>query len=220
VTPSWLPRCFGLKDADLAEYLAHFDQLQIAVGPGSVLRPAQVCSKSAMTVIPHTSSPYPQCCGRWHHGRHCRPRPAIRLNKRMADLGLCSRQTELDARAGCAWMAGCCDGPAGAINARVDIDRQASGATPAGHHPDPANRWAMSAVGRRTDCEPAVALVQPKTAGANAGNRMRSGLRAAAGSSTGQLDIDSIGLLVLTAGRPWRASSSEDSDVENYLVRA
>ncbi len=70
--------------------------------------------------------------------------------------------------------------------------------------------------------EPAVALVQPENRWRECNSRMRWGFEQLRGlAPAGRLDIDSIGLLVLTQdGRVARQLIGEDSEIEKeYLVR-
>jgi hypothetical protein len=89
----------------------------------------RVCSKMTPAIISYlpTPSPYPvQCCGHWHHGRHCPP-TTIRLNKRMADPPVPALRGGRLIGAG--WVR--VDGRPAVmkqlvpLNARIDIDRQA-----------------------------------------------------------------------------------------------
>ena len=149
----------------------------------------------------------------------------VRLNKRMAELGICSRR-EADAWIANGWVR--VDGQLAvmgqpvAMNARIEIDRAAeqqqkqlvtilinkpvgyvSGQAEDGH-------------------EPAVVLVQPQNRWRECNSRMRWGFEQLRGlAPAGRLDIDSIGLLVLTQdGRVARQLIGEDSGVEKeYLVR-
>ena len=149
----------------------------------------------------------------------------IRLNKRMAELGLCSRR-EADAWIEQGWVRvngqPAVVGQPVAANARIEIDRAAeqqqkqlvtilinkpvgyvSGQAEDGH-------------------EPAVALVQPGNRWGECNSRMRWGFDQLRGlAPAGRLDIDSIGLLVLTQdGRVARQLIGEDSEIEKeYLVR-
>ena len=149
----------------------------------------------------------------------------IRLNKRMAELGLCSRR-EADAWIEQGWVRvngqPAVMGQPVAANARIEIDRAAeqqqkqlvtilinkpvgyvSGQAEDGH-------------------EPAVALIQPGNRWAECNSRMRWGFDQLRGlAPAGRLDIDSIGLLVLTQdGRVARQLIGEDSEMEKeYLVR-
>ncbi len=151
--------------------------------------------------------------------------PTVRLNKRMADLGLCSRREAGDwiARG---WVR--VDGAVAAVGlqvgpqARIDIDpaargRQEQQVTVLLHKP------VGYVSGQAEDGhEPAVTLVQGRTHWRGDGSRLRfapSQLRGLA--PAGRLDIDSTGLLVLTQdGRIARQLIGEDSNVEKeYLVR-
>ncbi len=149
----------------------------------------------------------------------------IRLNKRMADLGLCSRR-EADDWIARGWVR--VDGRPAVmgqpvpLNARIDIDRQA----------EQQQRQQVTILinkpvgyvsGQAEDGhEPAVALVQPQNRWSECNSRMRWGFEQLRGlAPAGRLDIDSIGLLVLTQdGRVARQLIGEDSDIEKeYLVR-
>ena len=149
----------------------------------------------------------------------------VRLNKRMADLGLCSRR-EADDWIARGWVrvngAPAVMGQPVAANARIDIDRQA----------EQQQRQQVTILinkpvgyvsGQAEDGhEPAVALVQPETRWRECNSRMRWGFEQLRGlAPAGRLDIDSIGLLVLTQdGRVARQLIGEDSDMEKeYLVR-
>ena len=153
------------------------------------------------------------------------PPTTTRLNKRMAELGLCSRR-EADEWIARGWVK--VDGevaPMGlqvAPNARIEIDPRARGqqreqVTILLHKP------IGYVSGQAEDgYEPAVVLVQGRTRwkGDLAPQRFAptqlKGLAPA-----GRLDIDSTGLLVLTQdGRVARQLIGEDSNVEKeYLVR-
>ncbi|HSV46010.1 MAG TPA: pseudouridine synthase [Ramlibacter sp.] len=153
------------------------------------------------------------------------PRETVRLNKRMAELGLCSRR-EADDWIAQGWVK--VDGavaPMGlqvAPDARIEVDRRAQGqqqqqVTILLHKP------VGYVSGQAEDGhEPAVTLVQPR----NHWQGDASKLRFAAGqlrdlAPAGRLDIDSTGLLVLTQdGRVARQLIGEDSGTEKeYLVR-
>ncbi len=151
--------------------------------------------------------------------------PTVRLNKRMADLGLCSRR-EADDWIARGWVR--VDGAVAAVGlqvgpqARIDIDpaargRQEQQVTVLLHKP------VGYVSGQAEDGhEPAVTLVQGRTHWRGDGSRLRfapSQLRGLA--PAGRLDIDSTGLLVLTQdGRIARQLIGEDSNVEKeYLVR-
>ena len=149
----------------------------------------------------------------------------IRLNKRMAQLGVCSRR-EADDWSARGWVRvngqPAVMGQPVALNARIDIDRQA----------EQQQRQQVTILinkpvgfvsGQAEDGhEPAVALVQPQNRWSECNSRMRWGFEQLRGlAPAGRLDIDSIGLLVLTQdGRVARQLIGEDSDIEKeYLVR-
>ena len=149
----------------------------------------------------------------------------VRLNKRMADLGLCSRR-EADDWIARGWVRvngqPAVMGQPVAANARIDIDRQA----------EQQQRLQVTILinkpvgyvsGQAEDGhEPAVVLVQPENRWRECNSRMRWGFEQLRGlAPAGRLDIDSIGLLVLTQdGRVARQLIGEDSDMEKeYLVR-
>lgn len=149
----------------------------------------------------------------------------IRLNKRMAELGLCSRR-EADAWIERGWVRvngkPAVMGQPVAANARIEIDRQA----------EQQQRQQVTILinkpvgyvsGQAEDGhEPAVVLVQPQNRWSECNSRMRWGFEQLRGlAPAGRLDIDSIGLLVLTQdGRVARQLIGEDSEMEKeYLVR-
>lgn len=149
----------------------------------------------------------------------------IRLNKRMADLGLCSRR-EADDWIARGWVrvngAPAVIGQPVATNARIEVAREA----------EQQQRQQVTILinkpvgyvsGQAEDGhEPAVALVQPENRWRECNSRMRWGFEQLRGlAPAGRLDIDSIGLLVLTQdGRVARQLIGEDSDMEKeYLVR-
>jgi 23S rRNA pseudouridine2604 synthase len=153
------------------------------------------------------------------------PAPTVRLNKRMAELGLCSRR-EADDWIARGWVrvngAPAVIGQPVAVDARIEIDRQA----------EQQQRQQVTILinkpvgyvsGQAEDGhEPAVALVQPQNRWRECNSRMRWGHEQLRGlAPAGRLDIDSIGLLVLTQdGRVARQLIGEDSDIEKeYLVR-
>ena len=153
------------------------------------------------------------------------PTATIRLNKRMAELGLCSRR-EADAWIERGWVrvngTPAVMGQPVAIDARIEIDRQA----------EQQQRLQVTILinkpvgyvsGQAEDGhEPAVALVQPGNRWSECNSRMRWGFDQLRGlAPAGRLDIDSIGLLVLTQdGRVARQLVGEDSGIEKeYLVR-
>ena len=149
----------------------------------------------------------------------------MRLNKRMAELGMCSRR-EADDWIARGWVRvngqPAVIGQPVALDARIEVAREAvqqqrqqvtilinkpvgyvSGQAEDGH-------------------EPAVVLVQPQNRWAECNSRMRWGHEQLRGlAPAGRLDIDSIGLLVLTQdGRVARQLIGEDSTIEKeYLVR-
>jgi len=148
-----------------------------------------------------------------------------RLNKRMAALGLCSRR-EADDWIARGWVRvngqSAVMGQPVAANARIDIDRQA----------EQLQRQQVTILinkpvgyvsGQAEDGhEPAVALVQPQNRWGECNSRMRWGFEQLRGlAPAGRLDIDSIGLLVLTQdGRIARQLIGEESLMEKeYLVR-
>ena len=149
----------------------------------------------------------------------------VRLNKRMAELGICSRR-EADDWITRGWVRvngqPAVIGQPVAVNARIDIDRQA----------EQQQRQQVTILinkpvgyvsGQAEDGhEPAVVLVQPQNRWRECNSRMRWGQEQLRGlAPAGRLDIDSIGLLVLTQdGRVARQLIGEDSEVEKeYLVR-
>ena len=153
------------------------------------------------------------------------PVATVRLNKRMAELGLCSRR-EADDWIARGWVrvngAPAVMGQPVATNARIDIDRQA----------EQQQRLQVTILinkpvgyvsGQAEDGhEPAVVLVQPGNRWAECNSRMRWGHEQLRGlAPAGRLDIDSIGLLVLTQdGRVARQLIGENSEMEKeYLVR-
>ena len=149
----------------------------------------------------------------------------IRLNKRMADLGLCSRR-EADDWISRGWVRvnglPAVIGQPVAANARIDVAREA----------EQQQRQQVTILinkpvgfvsGQAEDGhEPAVALVQPENRWRECNSRMRWGFEQLRGlAPAGRLDIDSIGLLVLTQdGRVARQLIGENSEMEKeYLVR-
>ena len=153
------------------------------------------------------------------------PVATVRLNKRMADLGLCSR------REGDDWIARgwvrvngvpAVMGQPVALDARIEVAREA----------EQQQRQQVTILinkpvgyvsGQAEDGhEPAVVLVQPQNRWSECNSRMRWGFEQLRGlAPAGRLDIDSIGLLVLTQdGRVARQLIGEDSEIEKeYLVR-
>ncbi len=149
----------------------------------------------------------------------------MRLNKRMADLGLCSRR-EADDWIAQGWVR--VNGQVAAMGLqvgphdRIDVDRAAQGhqrqqVTILLHKP-------MGYVsGQAEDGHtPAVALINPRTHWKDDESRTRFSPAQLKGlAPCGRLDIDSVGLLVLTQdGRVARQLIGEDSTVDKeYLVR-
>ena len=149
----------------------------------------------------------------------------VRLNKRMAELGLCSRR-EADAWIERGWVK--VNGQVAEMGVRVrpsdhiEVDRQAQGqqaqqVTILLHKP-------MGYVsGQAEDGHaPAVTLIQARTHWRDDPSRQRFDPRQLRGlAPAGRLDIDSVGLLVLTQdGRVARQLIGERSEVEKeYLVR-
>jgi 23S rRNA pseudouridine2604 synthase len=153
------------------------------------------------------------------------PASTTRLNKRMAELGLCSRR-EADDWIARGWVK--VDGVVASMglqvrpDARIEVDRLAQGqqaqqVTILLHKP------VGYVSGQAEDgYQPAATLVQPR-------NRWKADTSATRFSPAqlkglapaGRLDIDSTGLLVLTQdGRVARQLIGEDSGVEKeYLVR-
>ena len=149
----------------------------------------------------------------------------IRLNKRMAELGLCSRR-EADAWIEQGWVRvngqPAVMGQPVAANARIEIDRAAEQQQKQ-QVTILINKPVGYVSGQAEDGhEPAVGLVQPGNRWSECNSRMRWGFDQLRGlAPAGRLDIDSIGLLVLTQdGRVARQLIGEDSDMEKeYLVR-
>ncbi|KAF1021389.1 MAG: 23S rRNA pseudouridine(2604) synthase [Paracidovorax wautersii] len=157
------------------------------------------------------------------------PAPAdsglVRLNKRMADLGLCSRR-EADDWIAQGWVR--VNGEVAGMGVKVGaadaitVDREARGqqarqVTILLHKP-------MGYVSGQAEDghQPAVTLIRPEThwRGDTSAHRFQgSQLRGLA--PAGRLDIDSVGLLVLTQdGRVARRLIGEDSSIDKeYLVR-
>ncbi len=148
-----------------------------------------------------------------------------RLNKRMAELGLCSRR-EADAWIEQGWVR--VNGEVAAVGQQVTPsdritvdkaaeDKQQQQVTILLHKP-------MGYVSGQAEDghQPAVTLVQPRNHWAGDASRTRFSPTQLRGlAPAGRLDIDSVGLLVLTQdGRVARQLIGEDSDIEKeYLVR-
>jgi 23S rRNA pseudouridine2604 synthase len=149
----------------------------------------------------------------------------VRLNKRMAELGICSRR-EADDWIARGWVR--VNGQPAVMGqpvtpeARIEVAREA----------EQQQRQQVTILinkpvgyvsGQAEDGhEPAVVLVQPQNRWSECNSRMRWGHEQLRGlAPAGRLDIDSIGLLVLTQdGRVARQLIGEDSTIEKeYLVR-
>jgi len=149
----------------------------------------------------------------------------VRLNKRMAELGLCSRR-EADDWIARGWVrvngAPAVIGQPVATNARIEVARQA-GQQQRQQVTILLNKPVGYVSGQAEDGhEPAVVLVQPQNRWRECSSRMRWGHEQLRGlAPAGRLDIDSIGLLVLTQdGRVARQLIGEDSSIDKeYLVR-
>jgi 23S rRNA pseudouridine2604 synthase len=156
------------------------------------------------------------------------PSPAAvttRLNKRMAELGLCSRR-EADDWIARGWVR--VDGEVAVMglqvapDARIEVDRKAQGQQQQ-QVTILLNKPIGYVSGQAEDGhQPAVVLVQQRNHWSGDAAKLRfapSQLRGLA--PAGRLDIDSIGLLVLTQdGRVARQLIGEDSGMEKeYLVR-
>ena len=150
---------------------------------------------------------------------------SVRLNKRMAELGLCSRR-EADDWIARGWVG--VDGRPAVMgqpvspSARIEIDPAARGqqqrqVTIVLHKP------VGYVSGQAEDGhQPAVTLVQPRNRWPGDAARVQFSPAQLKGlAPAGRLDIDSTGLLVLTQdGRVARQLIGEDSEVEKeYLVR-
>jgi 23S rRNA pseudouridine2604 synthase len=149
----------------------------------------------------------------------------IRLNKRMADLGLCSRREADD------WIAN------GWVRVNGLVAQMGQPVTPADDIR--VERAAAQAQAQRVTIvlnkpigyvsgqaedghEPAATLIQAKNRWGGSNSKLRFSPTHHRGlAPAGRLDIDSTGLLVLTQdGRIARQLIGEDSDVEKeYLVR-
>jgi 23S rRNA pseudouridine2604 synthase len=153
------------------------------------------------------------------------PTATTRLNKRMAELGLCSRR-EADDWIARGWVR--VDGAVAQMgmqvndDARIEIDRKAQGqqkqqVTVLLHKP-------VGYVSGQAEegYEPAVTLVQARNRWKADASPMKFSPQQLKGlAPAGRLDIDSTGLLVLTQdGRVARQLIGEDSGIEKeYLVR-
>jgi 23S rRNA pseudouridine2604 synthase len=152
-------------------------------------------------------------------------RETTRLNKRMAELGLCSRR-EADDWIARGWVR--VDGavaPMGlqvAPDARIEVDPKARGQQQQ-QVTILLNKPMGYVSGQAEDGhQPAVVLVQERTHWKGDASRQRFSTQQLRGlAPAGRLDIDSVGLLVLTQdGRIARQLIGEDSGMEKeYLVR-
>ena len=149
----------------------------------------------------------------------------IRLNKRMAELGMCSRR-EADDWIDRGWVR--VNGKPAVMGQPVSLSDRIEVAQQAEHQQRQQvtiliNKPVGYVSGQAEDGhEPAVVLVQPQNRWTECNSRMRWGHEQLRGlAPAGRLDIDSIGLLVLTQdGRVARQLSGEDSEMEKeYLVR-
>jgi 23S rRNA pseudouridine2604 synthase len=151
--------------------------------------------------------------------------PTSRLNKRMAELGMCSRR-EADDWIAKGWVR--VNGevaPMGlqvAPGARIEVDPKARGQQQQ-QVTILLNKPIGYVSGQAEDGhEPAVVLVQERNHWKGDAAKLRFAPQQLRGlAPAGRLDIDSIGLLVLTQdGRVARQLIGEDSDMEKeYLVR-
>ena len=148
-----------------------------------------------------------------------------RLNKRLAELGLCSRR-EADDWIARGWVQ--VNGKVAEMGTRVQPQDRVTVQQAAQRQQDSRvtillNKPIGHVSGQAEDgYEPAVALIRPE----NQWAEDRSGLRWHPGhlrnlAPAGRLDIDSVGLLVLTQdGRVARQLIGDESEVEKeYLVR-
>ncbi|MDR2155119.1 MAG: rRNA pseudouridine synthase [Burkholderiaceae bacterium] len=150
---------------------------------------------------------------------------AVRLNKRLADLGLCSRR-EADEWIGRRWVR--VNGAVGVMGQqvtpqdRLTVDAQA-GAAQSRRVTILLHKPVGVVSGQAEDgYRPAVALIDARSRWRGDTSRTRFAPAQLRGlAAAGRLDIDSSGLLVLTQdGRVARRLIGEDSDVDKeYLVR-
>ncbi len=181
--------------------------------------PPKVGSAGAAVRIAKSSLPQPPS------GAPVAAAATVRLNKRMAELGICSRR-EADDWIARGWVRvngqPAVMGQPVAVDARIEVAREA----------EQQQRQQVTILinkpvgyvsGQAEDGhEPAVVLVQPQNRWRECNSRMRWGHEQLRGlAPAGRLDIDSIGLLVLTQdGRVARQLIGEDSGIEKeYLVR-
>ncbi len=153
------------------------------------------------------------------------PLTAVRLNKRMAELGLCSRR-EADDWIARGWVQ--VNGQPAVLgqpvpaDARIEVHRQAQ-QQQRQQVTILMNKPVGYVSGQAEDGHaPAASLVQAVNRWRDCTSRMRWGPEQLKGlAPAGRLDIDSVGLLVLTQdGRVARTLIGEDSEVDKeYLVR-
>jgi 23S rRNA pseudouridine2604 synthase len=151
--------------------------------------------------------------------------PTTRLNKRMAELGLCSRR-EADDWIAKGWVrVNGAPAPMGlqvAPDARIEVDPRARGQQQQ-QVTILLNKPIGYVSGQAEDGhQPAVVLVQARNHWSGDAGKLRFAPQQLRGlAPAGRLDIDSIGLLVLTQdGRVARQLIGEDSGMEKeYLVR-
>lgn len=148
-----------------------------------------------------------------------------RLNKRMAELGICSRR-EGDAWIEKGWVT--VNGEVATMGMlvqptdRVEVSEEAKGQQK--HLVTILLNKPMGFVSGQAEDghQPAITLINPRTHWAEDGTRIRFANHQLQGlAPAGRLDIDSVGLLVLTQdGRVARQLIGEDSEMEKeYLVR-
>jgi 23S rRNA pseudouridine2604 synthase len=149
----------------------------------------------------------------------------VRLNKRMADLGLCSRR-EADDWIAKGWVR--VNGQVAQMGQPVRMGdeirvEKAAAQAQAQRVTILINKPIGYVSGQAEDGhEPAVVLIQPKNRWSGSASKMRFASQHLKGlAPAGRLDMDSTGLLVLTQdGRIARQLIGEDSDIEKeYLVR-
>ena len=148
-----------------------------------------------------------------------------RLNKRMAELGLCSRR-EADDWIANGWVK--VNGQVAEMGVkvtpadRIEVDRKAQNQQQQ-QVTILLNKPVGYVSGQAEDGhDPAVVLINPRTHWREDTSRIRFSPPQLRGlAPAGRLDIDSVGLLVLTQdGRVARRLIGEDSDIEKeYLVR-
>ena len=154
-----------------------------------------------------------------------KPVGASRLNKRMADLGLCSRR-EADAWIAQGWVR--VNGQVADVGMQVTpADRITVEKAAEAHQQQQVTILLHKPMGyvsgqAEDGHQPAVTLIQARNHWQGDPSRIRFTPQQLRGlAPAGRLDIDSVGLLVLTQdGRVARQLIGEDSDIEKeYLVR-